>query len=834
MTLQRPKHLTVLIWLIVLIPLIFDFSLAFKDGYELLKRVIFTTVIICLGLAMIVLPRLQGWFGGFQLRRRVFDPPVLLFAAAALLSNIAPINRHDGMEMLVWLAVLLLMYAMVGGSADLERDGLSILRLLALSGMVVGIYGVLQGFSIDLPALRGNYDSISTLGHRNVAAQSLLLLLPAAVGWLLLSAGGERWLAGLATLCMSLHLLFTKSRGAWLGFLAELVIAVLVITLAAGRHTRTRPNKGAEINGVVNRFPRHVLIVGVVIVIILAFAAGQGYSYLGRFASSFNTSHGTAQFRLLTWKSTLEMIRDYPVFGVGLGSFGKAFPRYRNPREIDFSGESTTVEKTHNDHLQFWAEMGLVGLLAWLFLLMCLARVGWDLMRVEAASPLHTLSACLLVACGGILVHSLFSFGLAFSKASMVVFWFYLSLLGVAHGVREKASGSSRGFILRLPSPWARVTAAGLAALAVWFLGYRPLQGARLFRQGENLRQREQHELAVNRFIAAAKLIPADYRLYHQLAYSYERLGRLDEAERAERRSIDLFPLHRDGYFNLGYLYESRKDWDNAADYYRKALELYPENLSATNNLVVVLQRMEKLDEAMAAAREGLLWHPYSPDLNNNLGVCYFRMHEYEEAARCFQRVVELRRIIVFPRSTVTHYALLGEIQFRISGRDREGAMVLPPSDWGRLIFSPGAGPAPEVENPRHGAIFSWDEDNQVLVLTFADDERVDTYLVEYELKGVNGSFPYRQTEFVFAKAHNNLGQCLQMLGRYQEASHEYDASIALAPQYANPYCNAAGMHFQFTRDMDKAIWYYKGCEKIQGSATPEILRRFAAEAGVD
>ena len=53
---------------------------------------------------------------------------------------------------------------------------------------------------------------------------------------------------------------------------------------------------------------------------------------------------------------TLNMWKDYPVFGSGLGSFAVVFPRY--------SGDGTAVSyaDAHNDYLQFGAETGVVGL----------------------------------------------------------------------------------------------------------------------------------------------------------------------------------------------------------------------------------------------------------------------------------------------------------------------------------------------------------------------------------------------------------------------------------------------------------------------------------------
>ena len=55
-------------------------------------------------------------------------------------------------------------------------------------------------------------------------------------------------------------------------------------------------------------------------------------------------------------KYTVDMIRDYPVFGAGPGSFYVTFPRYRPEKVVSF------FDWAHNDYAQFAAETGLVGL----------------------------------------------------------------------------------------------------------------------------------------------------------------------------------------------------------------------------------------------------------------------------------------------------------------------------------------------------------------------------------------------------------------------------------------------------------------------------------------
>ena len=57
--------------------------------------------------------------------------------------------------------------------------------------------------------------------------------------------------------------------------------------------------------------------------------------------------------RKMIWESTLGMIKDHPLLGIGPGNYWLEYPHYRSPG--DFWGEY----HAHNDFLQITAEGGL-------------------------------------------------------------------------------------------------------------------------------------------------------------------------------------------------------------------------------------------------------------------------------------------------------------------------------------------------------------------------------------------------------------------------------------------------------------------------------------------
>jgi Lipid A core - O-antigen ligase and related enzymes len=60
--------------------------------------------------------------------------------------------------------------------------------------------------------------------------------------------------------------------------------------------------------------------------------------------------------RTLVWKDMLNMIRDFPIFGTGFGTFGYVYPLYKESME-----RAVVYTYAHNDYLQLIAETGILG-----------------------------------------------------------------------------------------------------------------------------------------------------------------------------------------------------------------------------------------------------------------------------------------------------------------------------------------------------------------------------------------------------------------------------------------------------------------------------------------
>lgn len=134
--------------------------------------------------------------------------------------------------------------------------------------------------------------------------------------------------------------LCTQSRSATLGALVSLAL----VSLALGANLRVHKKK--------------VFLIGLGLVLVLgatvAYKTKNDLAQHAGFGASTNT-------RIAMWTSTLQMIRDNPVKGVGLGLWHVAYPKYRMAADVESAGF-----RAHNDYLEAMATGGPLGLLAML------------------------------------------------------------------------------------------------------------------------------------------------------------------------------------------------------------------------------------------------------------------------------------------------------------------------------------------------------------------------------------------------------------------------------------------------------------------------------------
>jgi O-antigen ligase len=261
-------------------------------------------------------------------------------------------------------ASMLMLWLLVGASG--ERDMLTIVvitvTVLSCAGIVsiLDALGILPGLSLPHRGPGGVY------GNRNYASHVFVLTLPAC--WYLYRRARRTqqvvWIS-VATALVIAPIVFGRSRGAWLGVVAAFIAGILAATSVL-RERRAKPHGHQEI--------RALRVGTIVFGVVCGVVGGQMIAArlwvsavhpLAETASHIaDVTSGSGHDRLVQYSTTLRIIREYPILGVGPGNWNMAYARYasNDDRSYDRRAMDPVNRFASSDLLDLAAERGLIGL----------------------------------------------------------------------------------------------------------------------------------------------------------------------------------------------------------------------------------------------------------------------------------------------------------------------------------------------------------------------------------------------------------------------------------------------------------------------------------------
>ena len=341
---------------------------------------------------------------------------------------------------LVLIAALFIYFAAALAFIDSPRRLRLIVNVIVIFGFLMAPFALIQSFVTPnkIYGLKELTQSTSfgpfVNRHHFAGYMEMTLALPLG---LLFSGAIERErriLYVFAVLLMAVALVMTNSRGGLLSFLAELAFIFFMTRKGRGQEEEERKSEG------VGARPRRALLrAGLALALLLALFTGVvmvgGEDVLSRFVGTVNAEDPTTG-RSHYWATTLQIIRDHPVLGTGLGAFGLVYTRY------DTRNGFFRLEQAHNDYLQVLSDAGVIGAVLGLFFIFSLFRMGFARRETEDKFR-RGVAVGALAGCFAVLVHSFFDFIL--HTTSNALLFLVLAALATINGrVQEARSGRRR------------------------------------------------------------------------------------------------------------------------------------------------------------------------------------------------------------------------------------------------------------------------------------------------------------------------------------------------------------------------------------------------------
>ncbi len=589
-----------------------------------------------------------------------------------------------------------------------------IIIAMAISVFIVSMYGIMQFYEI-LPCpydIYGEKDPSSTIGLTNFSAEWMVGFMGLFIFAFFIEDFNIETKTALFFLFIPSYFYFilTKARAAWMGFiLSSLVMFGFLIyqwiklkkqkdtsavqsvkqkTVPSDAEVPKGVSKGRRISVLITFAT--LVIIGGTILSVTHFGKKKQFASIystvrdveephtntikdiyDLLISKITTKDPSINFRFMAWRSTYDTWKHNPVLGVGIGQVEVDIHKYQVPQLRQIISKTYQVfSESHNDWLQILAELGIIGFLAFLWIVLNIAVKLIRLARQNVASEdKFLLSLAIGGGIMGILIAAIFSFPLQ-EPASSMYFWGLIALADVLYRGFDEGNGevnarkqkriaapqmpayllvvdpSAKGKIPVALKQLVLIVAITLSVFSVFAL---PIYAGRTavaenhIKDGVAYRNRRDFPDAVREFNDAIRLNPFEYIYYFHRAIVLFNTGELQQAISDLDQSIKLSPYFGLAYRLRGGAYFATDNCPKAVPDFDKALQFLPPLVGEIGNQLVACDvRLNKFDDVLKVAALQLKFNPKDKDAYYNIGNAMFLKGDYKGALANYEKSVQL------------------------------------------------------------------------------------------------------------------------------------------------------------------------------------------------
>lgn len=281
--------------------------------------------------------------------------------------------------------------------------------------------------------------------------------------------------------------------------------------------------------------------------------------------------------RTMMWSGTVDIIRQNPWFGTGMGSWQWVYQKVKDYRLLSFP------EYTHNDYLNLASDYGLVGVCLLIIVFVFFFRHAGRVIASTQSSEDRAFAAGAIASVISILIHSWFDFNLHIPSNSA----FLAAIMGMTSGITLSSPKSSQG------NRWGRFAVAGVMIFVSGILLHFCIPTIRAFqvtRSGDVAKYDLDYETAIATYAHASEIDPRYAKPFirsgdifrDQLAWRVgpgklrERRDLAQKAVESYDRALALNGHLSDVWLSRGRALEQVGSHEEALESYLKAIEVAP------------------------------------------------------------------------------------------------------------------------------------------------------------------------------------------------------------------------------------------------------------------
>ena len=533
------------------------------------------------------------------------------------------------------------------------------LRICAIVGIVVSALGILEARGIDatwFPISNGRPSA--TFAYRNFAAAYLIMSLPFTILLCLQAKKNTDIPLGiLASTMMFTFLIYTRTRGAWVGFLCAMFITLLIAGFSKWRWQTpfffTNPLWKNTTNKAI--LALSILIMAILITLPPKIATSHSRAIdeskleLSD-AFAFATTPQADRGRRTLWAHTASMIKNHPIGGVGLNNWQYLYPQYDKGEMV---GSDSAPQRPHNDWLWIASEMGIPALLVYLWFLATIAFIVIHILK-NTKNKAHALcTLAIITSMLAMLGHGQVSFPRERIETNFL-FWFGLGLLAhiTTHTQKTKSIPNLQWGISLIP----------LLLILCTGLTYCHVQFDRHYLRAMEYHAGNQHQGTIAESSQALKWGAFTHQIFLLQGNGYRHTGQPQHAENAYRQGLVYHPNSAQLYKAVGTAQALQQNFDQAQKSYTKALAIYPNYAQVYNDLGNIYQQQEEFSKAISAYKKAA--YQSDPNVQRNLALALVATDSTQQAIQLY------RNLITSHPSDLALFYELGEAYFKHANTD--------------------------------------------------------------------------------------------------------------------------------------------------------------------
>jgi len=567
----------------------------------------------------------------------------LIISISILISKHTIVSLRDYIIFISYFLIYFIILNNIGNRKEFD----SFIILFFITSFLVSIYNLFHYYGF-ISYLKEFGPVISTIGQKNWTSNYLALIFPIMFSYFLLEKSKRKKIFYFVALSIVYAtLMICQSRGIWISISLTSIFAIYIIFKFNLIKTFKENQKWLT------------LLIFIFIIITIIYSTDNplnkgAITVTERVMSTFDEKDPSINTRFLIWKNDLQMIRDRPFLGGGLGSFRLNYLNYQakylqdNPSYIKYWAHAG---EAHNEYLQIGAEMGLIGLGIFLSIIFIFYNLILKYLKKESRDNEKIIVFGLLMGITCFLIHSLFSFPLhvpALGSAFFIIVG--LTIVYLKDFRFSKFGNSKKGNknVIKRQSSRLTILFTILILLVTIFvidsLVIRPyLAEVYAYKGRENLAFAKYNN-ALSDFEYAAKLDPYNGRILLNLGATYYNLGFFEEAEKTLQQSKEYYN-DRNIYRNLGLCYMKLERFQEAEEEFKHAIYLDPKFTKAYFDLGLLYFQQENYDKAVEQWNKILEIEPNFPNkyiVLNNLGIVYQKKEMPDKALEYFVQALQL------------------------------------------------------------------------------------------------------------------------------------------------------------------------------------------------